>query len=79
MSHVLGSSLFFGGPTPLYADFAALHVFDMCETLREGCVQERSESIAKWMQRMRVLPGVREYLTTRPPLEDLGIHRQKKQ
>ena len=77
LQRALGARPFFGGTQPLYADFMVFHVLDMCEALRQGSVASLSPPLYTWMGRVAELPGVREYLAQRAPLESLGIHRQR--
>ena len=63
-----GSGPFLGSRVgPTYADFNCWHVVNLAQTLGGDIRALRS-----WYDRVRQLPGVREYLSTRPDVTGIG-------
>ena len=61
----LGSAPFFGGETPLMADFHAFHICDNTLQL-EPTALEAQPTLAAFVGRMAALPRMAEYLAERP-------------
>lgn len=61
----LGRAPFFGGDSPLYADFLAFHIFDNTLQL-EPTALDAQPTLTAFVARMRALPAIAEYLSERP-------------
>uniref|UniRef100_A0A7S2LXF7 Glutathione transferase n=1 Tax=Zooxanthella nutricula TaxID=1333877 RepID=A0A7S2LXF7_9DINO len=68
----LGGRRFFGGDAPHYADFQVWHYVDNMRTLDGGATLEAlgepGEVLQAWYDAVAALPGVAEYLASRPRL-----------
>ena len=69
---MLGQSKYFGGNFPSYADFALLHAIDVSLSLNPGCLAKRLR-LQEWMEAMKELPSLREYMINRPQPPDVGV------
>ena len=50
-----------------YADFAIYHILDLVRFVKPEVINEL-DNIVAWMARVEKLPGVKEYLNSRPPV-----------
>ena len=50
-----------------YADFAIYHILDLVRFVKPEVINEL-DNIVAWMTRVEQLPGVKEYLNSRPPV-----------
>ena len=50
-----------------YADFAIYHILDLVRFVKPEVISEH-DNITAWMIRVEQLPGVKEYLDSRPPV-----------
>merc|ERR1719273_1767270 len=68
ITRVLGVKPFFGGNSPLYGDFLMLHVLEMIIFVKRSEKDNFAlqPSLMQWMKRMKELPGICDYLQTRP-------------
>jgi len=66
LSNTLGDLSFFGGDSPSYADFGAYHYLDNTVSVKPDAIG--FENLKNWMRRIAALPGVAEYLSSRPPI-----------
>lgn len=71
MGRVLGEKQFLMGDRPMYCDFAVFHVLDQSLVVYPPALDDHP-LLQSYADRVRELPGVKEYLTTRPPLHELG-------
>uniref|UniRef100_A0A7S3K6P8 Glutathione transferase n=1 Tax=Aureoumbra lagunensis TaxID=44058 RepID=A0A7S3K6P8_9STRA len=79
-SQLLGENKFFSGNDvePCYADFNMWHYLDNLDSLIPDILKSMSTSkqdlsnLSDWMLRIAQLPGVAQYLSTRPRGTDLG-------
>ena len=76
---MLGSQKYFCGDAPTYADFALFTIMDLVRLVEPGVVSQHA-NLAAWMARVEQLPGVKEYVETRPDCVDIGValKQQKK-
>ena len=72
LAKLLDTNQFFCGSTVTYCDFAVYHQFDLCR-LVEPAVFTDFPNIVGWMERVEKLPGVREYLASRPECVGIGV------
>ena len=63
--NMLGNQRFFCGDTPTYADFALYTIMDLVRLMEPGVISKH-DNITAWMARVEQLPGVKEYLESRP-------------
>ena len=63
--NMLGDQRFFSGDAPTYADFALYTVMDLVRLVEPGVVSQH-DNITAWMAKVEQLPGVKEYLESRP-------------
>eukprot|EP00210_Caulerpa_lentillifera_P008390 g8002.t1 len=68
LTEALSDLKFFGGDEPSYADFGVYHYLDNTVTVKPDAI--RCEKLKMWMERIAALPGVAEYLSTRPPIPE---------
>lgn len=66
LQRLLGSQPFFGGASPLWADFTAFHFWDLSVAVRPEAAKGL-EAMAAWAGRMRAVPAVAAQLAARPP------------
>ena len=73
---MLGDQSFFFGDSPTYADFAIYTVMDLVRLVEPGEPGEVSQhdNITAWMARVEQLPGVKEYLESRPEAATLDVN-----
>jgi len=64
---ILGTQQYFCGDNVSYADFAIYHIMDLVRFVEPGVISEHN-NITAWMSRVEQLPGVKEYLNSRPPV-----------
>ena len=62
---------YFCGDAPTYADFALYTIMDLVRLVEPGVVSQH-DNIAAWMTRVEQLPGVKEYVESRPDCVDIG-------
>merc|ERR1712179_663463 len=76
---MLGDQSYFCGDDPTYADFALHTIMDLVRLVEPGVVSQHA-NIAGWMTRVEQLPGVKEYVESRPDCVDIGVapKQQKK-
>ena len=76
---MLGDQSYFCGDAPTYADFALHTIMDLVRLVEPGVVSQHA-NIAGWMTRVEQLPGVKEYVESRPDCVDIGVapKQQKK-
>ena len=55
-----------------YADFALYTIMDLVRLVEPGVVSEHA-ALAAWMARVEQLPGVKQYLDTRPVCTGIGV------
>ena len=55
-----------------YADFAVYTILDLVRLVEPGVVSEHA-ALAAWMGRVEQLPGVKQYLDTRPVCTGIGV------
>jgi len=68
----LGDKKYFGGVEPNFADFQMLHYLLNIFLSEDDCFS-RNPTIRRYTLEMSELPGVREYLESRPELIDIGV------
>merc|ERR1711988_419379 len=68
----LGAQKYFCGGDVTYADFALYVIFDLVRLVEPGVVSEHN-NITSWMSRVEQLPGVKEYLSSRPIPIGIGV------
>ena len=69
---MLGFQKYFCGDAPTYADFALFTIMDLVRLVEPGVVSQHS-NISAWMARVEQLPGVKEYLESRPLCIGIGV------
>jgi len=69
---MLGSQKYFCGDAPTYADFALFTIMDLVRLVEPGVVSQHS-NIGAWMASVEQLPGVKEYLESRPLCIGIGV------
>ena len=62
---------FFGGEVPHYGDFAVYHQLDLARLLDGACL-DACPSVPPFMDAVAALPGVAEFLATRPECVGVG-------
>ena len=70
---MLGDQSFFFGDAPTYADFAIYTIMDLVRLVEPGEVSQH-DNITAWMARVEQLPGVKEYLESRPKAATLDVN-----
>ena len=63
---------YFFGSQPYYCDFSAYHHFSLATILQQDILNS-FPSILDFMRAVENLPGVKEYLASRPRITDVGI------
>jgi len=69
---LLADKPFFCGQKPTYADFSVYHHFDLCRRA-EPAVFSSLPAVQRFLARVEALPGVRDYLQSRPEMVDIGV------
>ena len=69
---MLGTQKYFCGDAPTYADFALYTIMDLVRLVEPGVVSQHAY-ITAWMARVEQLPGVKEYLESRPLCIGIGV------
>lgn len=69
---IIGDNRFFGGDSVCHADFAMLHIVDASLSVEPDCLSDHSV-MQVWLNRMKTLPSVHEYMTTRPKPPQIGF------
>ena len=69
---MLGTQKYFCGDAPTYADFALYTIMDLVRLVEPGVVSQHA-NITAWMARVEQLPGVKEYLESRPLCIGIGV------
>ena len=64
---------FFFGQQPMFCDFTVFHHFQIAELLDRGVFSEHPD-IQAFMRAMAALPGMSEYLESRPSLSGVGTN-----
>eukprot|EP00747_Dinoflagellata_sp_TGD_P166459 gnl/TRDRNA2_/TRDRNA2_189272_c0_seq1.p1 gnl/TRDRNA2_/TRDRNA2_189272_c0~~gnl/TRDRNA2_/TRDRNA2_189272_c0_seq1.p1 ORF type:complete len:199 (+),score=33.51 gnl/TRDRNA2_/TRDRNA2_189272_c0_seq1:229-825(+) len=72
VSRRLAAGIFFDGKRPLYGDFHMLHVLSNVLLVSPQALKEHA-NIREWIARMQALPGLKEYLDSRPEVVDIGL------
>merc|ERR1711872_255415 len=62
---ILGTQQYFCGENVSYADFAIYNIMDLVRLVEPLVISEHNNIVA-WMSRVEQLPGVKEYLNSRP-------------
>jgi len=73
---VLGSKKYFCGDEVTYADFAMFHIMDLVRLVEPNLISQ-NDNLVKWMNRVENLPGVKEYLQSRPESIGIGVFSKK--
>jgi glutathione S-transferase len=68
----LGAGPFFCGSRPMYCDFQVYHFLSHIEILDPSFL-EGQDALLAFMQQVEGLPGVNEYLASRPDCVDIGV------
>jgi len=69
---MLGTQKYFCGEAPTYADFALYTIMDLVRLVEPGVISQHA-NITAWMARVEQLPGVKEYLESRPLCIGIGV------
>ena len=69
---MLGAQSFFCGDAVTYADFALYTIMDLVRLVEPGVVSQHA-NITAWMARVEQLPGVKQYLESRPLCIGIGV------
>jgi len=69
---MLGDQSFFCGDAVTYADFALYTIMDLVRLVEPGVVSQH-DNITAWMARVEQLPGVKQYLESRPLCIGIGV------
>merc|ERR1712110_166140 len=69
---MLGDQSYFCGDAPTYADFALHTIMDLVRLVEPRVVSQHTK-LAAWMARVEQLPGVKEYLESRPLCIGIGV------
>ena len=69
---MLGAQKFFCGDAVTYADFAVFTILDLVRLVEPGVVSQHN-NLAAWMGRVEQLPGVKQYLESRPRCIGIGV------
>ena len=69
---MLGAQKFFCGDAVTYADFAVYTILDLVRLVEPGVVSQHN-NLAAWMARVEQLPGVKQYLESRPLCIGIGV------
>ena len=75
---MLGSQKYFCGDAPTYSDFALYTIMDLVRLVEPGVVSQHA-NITAWMARVEQLPGVKEYLGSRPLCIGIGVAPKRQQ
>ena len=62
---ILGDRDYYGGKSPHYGDFGLFHIFDITLTVQPGSL-DAYPKLKAWQERMHGIPGVQQYITSRP-------------
>lgn len=71
LSKIVTSDGFIGGTRPCHADFLLLHVLDQLYTVKPTL--DVPENLAEFRVRVGNLPGIKEYLEERGPLDEKRV------
>ena len=69
---MLGNQKYFCGDAPTYADFALYTIMDLVRLVEPEVINQH-DNIAAWMTRVEQLPGVKEYVESRPDCVEIGV------
>ena len=69
---MLGAQQYFTGETVTYADFALYVIMDLVRLVEPGVISQHN-NVTSWMARVEQLPGVKNYLETRPLCIGIGV------
>ena len=69
---MLGAQKYFCGDNVSYADFALYNIMDLVRLVEPGVISEHN-NITAWMSRVEQLPGVKEFLNSRPSCIGIGV------
>merc|ERR1711936_1099231 len=77
---LLGNKRYFCGNLVTYADFALYTIMDLIRLVEPNVIKKYS-ILVQWMSRIESLPGVKDYLFSRPQCVGIGVsprlqHRQ---
>merc|ERR1712024_15505 len=77
---LLGNKKYFCGNLVTFADFALYNIMDLIRLVEPKVIQKYS-ILVQWMSRIESLPGVKDYLFSRPQCVGIGVsprpqHRQ---
>jgi glutathione S-transferase len=67
----LGANDFFGGKLPHYGDFGLFHICDITLLVQPDSLDSYPQ-LKAWMQRMHAIPGLKQYIASRPGPETPG-------
>lgn len=68
---VVGEDACFAGTSPLFGDFALLHIMLNAQVAEPDCLV-RAPALSSWVERMTGIPELRRYLDRRPKLVGVG-------
>ena len=71
-----GFKKYFCGDEVTYADFAMFHIMDLVRMVEPNLIS-KNDNLVKWMNRVENLPGVKEYLQSRPESIGVGVFSKK--
>ena len=69
---MLDDQQFYCGETVTYADFALYVIMDLVRLVEPGVISQHN-NVTSWMARVEQLPGVKNYLETRPLCIGIGV------
>jgi len=69
---MLGAQKYFCGDKVSYSDFALYNIMDLVRLVEPVVISEHN-NITSWMSRVEQLPGVDEYLNSRPSCTGIGV------
>ena len=72
LDRLLGDKRFFCGAAAAYCDLEVYHHLDLCRLVVTD-VFDGYPRVGAWMARVEALPGVRDYLASRPEAKDVGM------